>query len=80
MEAEGRGKYFREMLESDKPIVIRGMIEYYVVDIDYLSKEEAKEEYKSKPTNVKFVIPSTIPPLNESTKRLVKRANAEAKK
>jgi hypothetical protein len=80
MESEGRGKYFREMLESDKPIVIRGMIEYYVVDIDYLSKEEAKEEYKNKPTNVKFVIPSTIPPLNESTKRLVERANAEAKK
>ena len=80
MESEGRGKYFREMLESDKPIVIRAMIEYYVVDIDYLSKEEAKEEYKSKPTNVKFVIPSTVPPLNESTKRLVERANAEAKK
>ena len=56
------------------------MIEYYVVDIDYLSKEEAKEEYKNKPTNVKFVIPSTIPPLNESTKRLVERANAEVKK
>ena len=25
-------------------------------------------------------IPSTIPPLNEATKRLVERANAEAKK
>ena len=80
MEAEGRGKYFREMLESDKPIVIRGMIEYYVVDIDYLSKEEAKEEYKNKPTNVKFMIPSTVPPLNEATWRLVECANAEAKK
>ena len=68
------------MLDTDKPIEIRGMIEYYVVDIDYLSKEEAKEEYKSKPTNVKFVIPSTIPPLNKSTKRLVERATAEAKK
>ena len=80
MESEGRGKYFREMLKSDKPIVIRAMIEYYVVDREYLSKEEAKEEYKNKPTDVKFMIPSTVPPLNESTKRLVERANAEANK
>ena len=80
MQSDGRGKYFREMLDSDKPIVIRSMVEYYVVDVDYLSKEEAKDEYKNKPTDVKFVIPSTIPPLNESTKRLVERANAEAKK
>ena len=46
----------------------------------YLSKEEAKDEYKHKPTDVKFVIPATVPPLNEATKRLVERANAEAKK
>ena len=80
MEAEGRGKYFRKMLESDKPIIIRAMIEYYVVDVDYLSKEEAKDEYKNKPAGVKFVIPSTVPPLNEATRRLVERAKAEAKK
>jgi hypothetical protein len=80
MQADGRGKFLRMALNSDKPIVIRSMVEYYVVDRDYLSKEEAKEEYKNKPTNVKFVIPSTVPPLNEATKRLVERANAEAKK
>jgi hypothetical protein len=56
------------------------MIELYIVDRDYLSKEEAKKEYKKKPTNVKFVIPSTVPPLNEATRRLVERANAEIKK
>jgi hypothetical protein len=80
MQADGRGKYFREMLDSDKPIVIRSMMEYYVVDVDYLSKEEAKDEYKNKPSGVKFVIPATIPPLNESTKRMVERANAATKK
>ena len=80
MQADGRGKFLRMALKSDKPIVIRSMVEYYVVDRDYLSKEEAKEEYKNKPTTVKFVIPYTVPPLNEATKRLVERANAEAKK
>ena len=80
MQADGRGKYLRKVLKSDKPIVIRSMVELYIVDRDYLSKEEAKEEYKNKPTNVKFVIPSTVPPLNEATRRLVERANAEAKK
>ena len=80
MQADGRGKYLRKVLKSDKPIVIRSMVELYIVDRDYLSKEEAKEEYKNKPTNVKFMIPSTVPPLNEATKQLVERANAEAKK
>mgnify|MGYP003407483029 CR=1 FL=1 len=27
-----------------------------------------------------FMVPSTVPPLNEATRRLVERANAEAKK
>ena len=80
MEADGRGKYLRKALKSDKPITIRSMIELYIVDRDYLSKEEAKKEFKNKPTNVKFVIPSTVPPLNEATRRMVERANAEIKK
>ena len=80
MQADGRGKFLRMALKSDKPIVIRSLIELYIVDRDYLSKEEAKEEYKNKPTDVKFMVPSTVPPLNEATRRLVERANAEAKK
>ena len=80
MQADGRGKYLRKVLKSEKPIIIRSMVEMYVVDRDYLSKAEAKDEYKNKPTDLKFVIPSTVPPLNEATKRMVKRANAEAKK
>ena len=79
MQADGRGKYLRKALKSDKPIVIRFMIELYIVDRDYLSKEEAKEESKTQPTNVKFVIPSTVPPLNEATQRLVERVNKELK-
>ena len=77
IQADGRGKYLRKALKSDKPIVIRSMIELYIVDRNYLSKEEAKEEYKNKPKNVKFVIPSSVPPLNEATRRLVERAKAE---
>ena len=79
IQADGRGKYIRKALKSDKPIIIRCLNELYIVDRDYLSKEEAKEEYKNKPTDVKFVIPSTVPPLNEATRRMVERANAEAK-
>ena len=80
IQADGKGKYLRKALKSDKPIIIRCLNELYVVGYDYLSKEEAKEEYKNKPTDVKFVIPSTVPPLNEATQRLVERANAETKK
>ena len=80
MQADGRGKFLRMALNSDKPIVIRSLIELYIVDRDYLSKKEAKEEYKNKPTDVKFMVPSTVPPLNEATRRVVERANAEAKK
>ena len=79
MEADGRGKNFRKLFASDKPIAFRSMIELFLVDSDFYSKEEAKDEYKNKPTNVEFVIPSTIPPLNEVTLQLVERANAEAK-
>ena len=79
MQADGRGKYIRKALKSDKPIVVRGTIELYVVDRDCLSKDEAKEEYKKKPKGMKFMIPATVPPLSESTRRLVERANAEAK-
>ncbi len=79
MQADGKGKFLRMALKSDKPIVIRSLIELYVIDCDYLSKEEAKAAYKNKPTGVKFVVPSTVPPLNEATRRLVERENAEAK-
>ena len=79
IQADGRGKYLRKALKSDKPIIIRCLVEWYIVDREYLSKEEAKDEYKHKPTDVKFVIPSTVPPLNEATRRMVERANAEAK-
>lgn len=77
IEADGRGKNLRKVLKSEKPVEIHVMIELYVVDRDYLSKEEAKKEYKNKPTDVKFVIPSSVPPLNEATRRLVERAKAQ---
>lgn len=74
------GKFLRKALKSDKPVLIRCLDELYVVDREFLSKEEAKEAYKNKPTDVKFVIPSTVPPLNDATRRLVERAKAEAGK
>ncbi len=76
MEADGKGPQIRKALKSDTPVIIRSMIEMYIVDREYLSKEEANEESKNKPADVKFVIPSTVPPLNEATARLVERANA----
>ena len=78
MEADGKGKFFRKALKSDAPVVIRSMIELYIVDRDYLSKEEAKSECKNRPSDVKFVIPANVPPLDAATRQLVERANAEA--
>ena len=79
IQADGRGKYLRKALKSDKPVAISCMVEMYIIDRDFLTKEEAKAAYKNKPTDVKFEIPSTVPPLNEATRRMVERANAEAK-
>lgn len=79
IEAEGRGKHIRKILKSEKPITMRVMIELYIVDRDYLSDEEAKEESKSTPKNVEFVIPSTVPPLNAATHKMVERAKSQAK-
>ena len=80
LEADGLGKKFKNLLNTEKPVNIHSLIEIYVVDCDYLSKEEAKAESKNKPDYVEFVVPSTVPPLNESTKRLVARAKAESKR
>ena len=80
MEAEGRGKYIRKALNSDKPVTVRLMIEIYLVENDFLSKEEAKAEYKDKSTNAKFEIPTSVPPLDAATLQLVERAKAEAAK
>jgi hypothetical protein len=77
IQADGRGKYLREAMKSETPVIISTMIELYVVDQEFLTKEEAKKEYKNKPTDVEFVIPSTVPPLSEATRRLVERAKAE---
>ena len=80
LEADGKGKHIRNVLKTDKPVDIRSCIELYVVDVEYLTKEDAKDEYKNKPSYIKFEIPSTVPPLNKATKQLVERAKAESPK
>ena len=80
MEADSRGKIFLQIFDTDESVVIRSMVEIYVVGRDYLTKDEAKEQYNNKPSEVKYVIPNTVPELNAATKHLVERANAEANK
>ena len=77
MEADGRGKFIRKILKSEKPVDVRLMIEAYLVDSDYLTKEEAKVEKKNKKSDVEFVIPSTVPPLNDATRQFVERASGQ---
>ena len=78
MEALGKGKLLRKALKSENPVMIHSMTELYIVDREFLTVAEAQESCKNKPTDVKFAIPSSVPPLNEATRRLVDRANAEA--
>ena len=81
MEADGGGKTMRKIFEEKEgAVVIRSMIELYVVGRDYLSKEEAKKEYKNKLADVEFIIPQTAPALSEPTRKIVERAMAEKKK
>ena len=73
MEAVGRGKYLRNILNSDEPVSIRSVIEFYVVDSEYFSLKEAKDEKKRKVSKVDFVIPSNAQPLDVATQRMVNR-------
>ena len=74
MEGEGRGKYIRMALDSKTPVAVRAMTEIYVVDREFLTQEEAKEEMEKKDCKLDFMIPSNVPALNEATSRLVERA------
>ena len=78
MEADGSGKFIRKSLKSDKPVEMRCMVEAYLVDSNCLTKEEAQAEAKQKPSDVEFVIPSTVPPLNKATRQIVERAKSQA--
>ena len=74
VEVLGKGKLLRQMVNSDVPVKINFSIEYYVVSREYISKEQAKEEYKNKNLEVAFEVPSTVPELSEATRKLIQRA------
>lgn len=74
VELLGKGKLLRQMVNSDVPVKINFSIEYYVVSREYISKEQAKEEYKAKNLKVPFEIPATVPQLSEATRKIIKRA------
>ena len=62
------------MVNSDVPVKMSFSIEYYVVSHEYISKDQAKEEYKAKNLKVPFEIPATVPQLSEATRKIIKRA------
>lgn len=74
VEVLGKGKLLRQMVNSDVPVKINFSIEYYVVSREYISKEQAKEEYKAKTLKVPFEIPASVPQLSEATRKIIKRA------
>ena len=75
VEVLGKGKLLRQMVNSDVPVKINFSIEYYVVSREYISKEQAKAEYKDKSLKVPFEIPATVLQLSEATQLLIQRAN-----
>ena len=75
VELLGKGKLLRQMVNSDVPVEMHYSMEYYVVSREYISKEQAKEEYKAKNLKVPFEIPATVPQLSEATQLLIQRAN-----
>lgn len=79
MQADGKGRLIRKAIKTKNPIVIRSMVEVYLVENEYLTKEEAKREYKDDELGMRITAPATVPPLNAATQKLVKRAKAEAK-
>lgn len=80
MEALGTGKRFMKKLESTKPIKIFTMVEFYIIDRNYVSVEEAKNELKKKGDRVEIVAPDNVPELNEATKKLIEEYNRRQEK
>ena len=77
-EADVKGLPIRMMLGSNQTVVVRSLVEIYLVDWDYLTQKEADEEYDKEKKVDNFIIPSSVPPLNEATRILVEKASAGA--
>ena len=77
MELIGTGKLLRQMVKSEDPVTINFSIEYYVVSREYISKDQAKAEYKNEKLKVPFEIPANVPQLSAATRKLIKRAEQQ---
>lgn len=80
MEANGGGKYLRKMFGSDEQVIMRSTVELYAAGEEYYTAKGAKEEKKKNPTDIEFIVPDNVPPLNAVIERMVRRAHAENNK
>lgn len=71
MEALGTGKRLMKKLNSNKPVEIYTMVEFYIIDRNYMSEEEAKKELQNKGEKVEIIVPDNVPEMNKATKDLI---------
>lgn len=77
MDAVARGKIYRNVTNSDKPLDLKMLIELYVADKEFISADEAKIQSKEKPNNVSFIIPKSAPKLDPKILKLIERAKSQ---
>ncbi|MDO4755603.1 MAG: hypothetical protein Q4A54_04605, partial [Parabacteroides sp.] len=75
-----RGKTFKKMVKSNKPLRAKTLFEQYVTSREYLTVEEAEAIQNETPKNEPIVVPSCASPLDPATQRLVEQTEALKKK
>lgn len=70
MSVLGKGKWIKKSFNTDQPIRMYGYYEIYPVEVQYLTKEEAKELKKDE-LHVRMEVPPTASPLSPAVQRMV---------
>lgn len=65
-----KGRWIKKAFKTDQPIRMYGYYEIYPVEIEYLTKEEAKD-LKSEAPRVKMQVSPYAPPLSPAIQRIV---------
>ena len=72
-----RGKLFKRKSKTKSPVDCKFLYEIYIVDKKFITSETADDLLNEPPVNVAFEIPTTAPELDDNTKKLIQRVNAQ---
>lgn len=72
----GKGKWFKKAFNAQSPVEMNGFYEIYILDFEYLTTEEAKEEADGNVPQMEFMTSPLASPLPPAVETLVRRCKA----